>query len=111
MFLLTCRNRPRNQSKKLLNRLPFEQPITVGRISVHRDLAIGCPGSDRSRPVPEDLACFREFREFTEFGHNPPPDRLEFDLERKFIKHYSKITALQTPQIVRFVTFTGHFYP
>jgi len=54
------------------------------------------------RPVPKcsrrdakDVRSFCNFHVFTQFGHNSSPDRLEFDVGRKFSKLYSEMTALQ----------------
>ena len=83
--------------QKLLEILSIEQAVAIGWIPVHRDLAISRPGSNRPKRNSQDLGRFCNFHVFTQFGHNPPPDRLEFDVERKFIKHHSELTALQVP--------------
>jgi hypothetical protein len=97
MFRLSCVNRPRNQPKELFEILSLKQPVAIGWIPVHWNLAVSSPGSNRSLGHSQDFGRFCNFHVFAEFGHNPPPDRLEFDVGRKFIKHYSEMTALQMP--------------
>jgi len=83
--------------QKLLEVLSLEQPVAIGWIPVHWNLAVGCPGPDGPKGNSQDLGRFCNFHVFTQFGHNPPPNRLEFDVGRKCIKHYSEMTALQVP--------------
>jgi hypothetical protein len=83
--------------KKSFQVLSLEQSVAIGWIPVHRDLAISRPGSNRPLGNSQDLGRFCNFHVFIQFGHDSPPNRLEFDVGRKFIKHYSEMTALQMP--------------
>ena len=75
------------------------------------NLAVGYPGPDRLVGDSKDLGGSCIFHVFTPVGHNSSPPRLEFDLRRKFTKHYSEMTALQMREIQRTRTFIVRFPP